>query len=101
MITEDTAKLITKFQHIDIHQHWLQQEYAERQIHFRWRSTKQIITDSLTKALQKQRFNAFIKMIGMVNIKEHLMAEKRMEALKDQLTAQKKTDPEIILQLIH
>ena len=87
LITEDTAKLITKFQHIDIHQHWLRQEYAERQVHFRWRSTKEMIADGFIKALQKQRFDAFIKMIGMVNIKKHLMAKKRMETLKDQLIA--------------
>jgi len=61
-----------------------------------------MITDGLTKALQKQRFNAFVKMIEIIDIKEHLMAEKRMEALKDQLSVQKKkTDPEIILQLTH
>ena len=63
---------------------------------------KEMIADGLTKALQKQRFDAFVRMIGMVDIKERLMAEKRMEALKDQLIVQKKeTDLEIILQLIH
>ena len=61
-----------------------------------------MIADGLTKALQKQRFNAFVQIIGIVDIKERLMAEKRIEALKDQLIAQKKeTDPKIILQLTH
>jgi len=60
LITEDTAKLIIKLWHIDIHQHWLQQEHAERQMQFRWKSIKEIIADSLIKALQKQRFNAFV-----------------------------------------
>jgi hypothetical protein len=44
-----------------------------------------MITDGLIKALQRQRFNAFIRMIGMVDIKERLMTDKRMEAIKDQL----------------
>ena len=101
LITEDAAKLITKLRHIDIHQHWLRQEYAERRVHFRWRSTKEMIADGLTKVLQKQRFDTFVRIIGMVNIKERLMAEKRMEDLKDQLIAQRETDPEIILQLTH
>ena len=60
-----------------------------------------MIADGLIKALQKQRFNAFVRMIKMVDIKERLMAKKRIEALKDQLTAQKETDSEIILQLTH
>jgi hypothetical protein len=56
-----------------------------------------MIADSLTKALQKQRFDAFVRMIGIVDIKERLMEEKRMEALKDQLIAQKRElDPEIV-----
>jgi hypothetical protein len=102
LITEDAAKLITKLRHIDIHQHWLRQEYAERRVQFRWMSTKEMIADGLTKALQKQRFDAFVRMIGMVDIKERLMEEKRMEALKDQLMAQKReSDPEIVFQLTH
>ena len=32
LITEDTAKLITKLRHVDIHQHWLRQEYAMRRV---------------------------------------------------------------------
>ena len=42
-----------------------------------------MIADGLIKVLQKQRFDTFVQIIGMVNIKERLMAEKRMEALKD------------------
>ena len=30
LITEDTAKLITKLRHVNIHRHWLRQEYAMR-----------------------------------------------------------------------
>jgi len=102
LITEDAAKLITKLRHIDIHQHWLRQEYAERRVQFRWRSTKEMIADGLTKALQKRRFDAFVRMIGMVDIKERLMTDKRMEVLKDQLMARKReSDPEVVFQLTH
>ena len=45
-----------------------------------------MIADGFTKALQKQRFDTFVWVIGMVDIKERLMAEKRIEALRDQLT---------------
>ena len=56
LITEDTAKLITKLRHVDIHQHWLRQEYAMRRVIFQWKVTKEMIADGLTKALPKQRF---------------------------------------------
>ena len=35
LIKEDTAKLITKLRHVDIHQHWLRQEYAMKRVLFR------------------------------------------------------------------
>jgi hypothetical protein len=46
-----------------------------------------MIANGLIKALQRQRFDAFIKMIRMVNIKERLMTNKRIKAIKDQLMA--------------
>ena len=56
LITEDTAKLITKLRHVDIHQHWLRQEYAMRRVLFQWKATKEMIVNRLIKALPKQRF---------------------------------------------
>jgi hypothetical protein len=37
LIKEDTAKLITKFWHVDIHQHWPRQESAMKRVIFRWK----------------------------------------------------------------
>ena len=51
--------------------------------------TKEMIADGLTKALPRQRFKNFVKMIRMVDIKERLKVEKRMEDLKDHLIAQR------------
>jgi len=102
LIKEDTAKLTTKLRHVDIHQHWLRQEYAERRVIFRWTPTKEMIADGLTKALQRQRFDNFVRMVGLVDIKERLEAEKRMEVLRDQLIARKReSDPEIVFYLTH
>jgi hypothetical protein len=96
LIKEDTAKLITKLRHVDIHQHWLRQEYAMKRVLFQWKAMKEMITDGLTKALPKQKFENFIKMIGMVDIKERLNAEKWMEDLKEKLiTRRKETNTEI------
>ena len=49
--------------------------------------TKEMIADGLTKALPRQRFKNFVNMIRMVDIKERLKVEKRMEDLKDHLIA--------------
>src|SRR5271170_6358816 len=88
LITEDTAKLITKLRHVDIHRHWLRQEYAIRL--FQWKATKEMIADRLTKALPKQRFKSFVKTIGMVDIKERLNEEKQLEDLREKVRARRK-----------
>ena len=49
-----------------------------------------MIANSLTKALTRQKFDNFIRIIGMVDIKERLEAEKRMEVLKDYLNARRR-----------
>jgi transposase InsO family protein len=102
LIKEDTAKLITKLRHVDIHQHWLRQEHAMKRVIFRWKATKDMLADGLTKALPKQKFWNFVSMIGMVDIRERLDTEKRMEEMKEQLLARRK-DPnaEITVHLTH
>src|SRR5271154_5025187 len=99
LIKEDSAKLITKLRHVDIHQHWLRQEYAMNRVLFQWKTTKEMIADGLTKALPKQRFENFVKMIGMVDIRERLDAAKQMEDLKDKLMEKRKDHTEITAHL--
>jgi hypothetical protein len=41
-----------------------------------------MIINGLIKALPKQRFQSFINMIGIVDIKEQLTKEKQLEDLK-------------------
>jgi hypothetical protein len=43
-----------------------------------------MIAVGLTKALPRQKFRNFIGMIGLVDIRDRLQAEKRQEALKEQ-----------------
>jgi hypothetical protein len=44
-----------------------------------------MITDGLIKALLKQRFQSFINMIGIVDIKEQLTKEKHLEDLWEKI----------------
>jgi hypothetical protein len=48
-----------------------------------------MIADGLTKALPRQRFKAFVEMIGMVDIQERLQNEKRLEDLRERLLVTK------------
>ena len=90
LIKEDIARLIIKLRHINIYRYQLRQKYTERRVLFQQKLTKKIIANSLTKALPRQKFNTFVKIIGMVDIKERLNAEKRMEDLKDKLLVRRK-----------
>jgi hypothetical protein len=59
-------------------------------------ATKEMLADGLTKALLKQRFRNFVNMIGMVDIRERLDTERRMEEMKEMLVARRKqSDTEI------
>ena len=51
--------------------------------------TKEMITDGLMKALPKQRFQSFVNIIGMVDIKEWLAEEKQLEDLREKVRARR------------
>ena len=53
------------------------------------------------KALPKQRFQSFVDMIGMVDIKKQLNEEKQLEDLRENIKARRKDSDEIIAQLTH
>jgi transposase InsO family protein len=102
LITEDAAKLITKLRHVDIHNHWLRQEHAAKRVIFQWKPTTEMLADGFTKALPRQKFEKFTKMIGMVDISRRLTIEKRMEELKDKVLAQQRgSTPEVELTITH
>jgi len=49
-----------------------------------------MIADGLTKALPKQRFQNFVNLVGMVDIKERLDEEKQLEDLREKVRARRK-----------
>ena len=102
LLKEDSAKLNTKLRHVNIHQHWLRQEYAVRRVLFEWIPMTEIIADRFTRALLKQKFQNFIQMVGMVDISDRLRDKKRMEVLRETLKVRKvDEDPEIKVRLIY
>ena len=72
LMIKDSPKLVTKLKHVDIAQHWLRQEVANKSINIEWISTNEMAADGLTKALPIQKHKEFIKQLNLVDIK-HLI----------------------------
>jgi len=58
LLRQDTPKLDTKLRHIDVHQHWLRQEVQDKKIDVQWVPIDKMPTNSLTKILPCQRYEA-------------------------------------------
>jgi hypothetical protein len=71
-MVKESPKLVTKLKHVDIHQHWLRQEVEAKHVKIEWISTNEMPADGLTKALPHQKFDTFIKQLGMVDIKARI-----------------------------
>ena len=93
LVKEEFMKLSIKLCHVDIHNHWLHQEYAEQQVLFEWTPTKNMIADGLTKMLPPQWHEAFIKLIKIDDITEWIKVEKRMKVLRDKIRLNKAEQP--------
>ncbi len=57
---------------------------------------KDMIINRLIKALPKQRFQSFVNMIGIVDIKEWLADEKQLEDLRENIRARQKDSDKTI-----
>jgi hypothetical protein len=57
---------------------------------FQWKAIKDMITNGFTKALLKQRFQSFVNMIKIVDIKEQLTKEKHLEDLQKKVRTRQK-----------
>ena len=58
---------------------------------------KEIIADGLTKTLPKQRFQNFVNLVRMVDIKERLDEEKQLEDLREKVRARRKDSDDIVV----
>src|SRR5436305_6182788 len=73
-LQKDSNLIRTKLRHIDIHNHWLRQEVRDARISVRWVPTTEMPADGLTKPLARQRHEAFIRQLGLVDIADKLQA---------------------------
>ncbi|EAQ89508.1 hypothetical protein CHGG_06127 [Chaetomium globosum CBS 148.51] len=59
LVTKEIAVLQTKLRHVDIHNHWLRQEYQRGKIHVKYVPSKKMVADGLTKALNADNHQEF------------------------------------------
>ena len=75
LIVEDNARLKTRLRHVDIQNMWLKQEYRKARFKISYLATAEMPADGLTKALPRQKFNSFMRHLGLVEIKDLLENE--------------------------
>ena len=92
LLTNESAKLVTKLKHVDIHNHWLRQEVQEKRIKLVWVPTAKMPADGLTKPLGRQKHVAFREMIGLTDVTDRLERELRMETLRDAIRESRQGD---------
>jgi transposase InsO family protein len=85
LVTEESAKLATKLRHVDIHQHWLRQEFARKHINVQWVPTRDMMADGFTKALGKEKHQTFTRMMNLEDIGDRISRELRQDELKEQI----------------
>lgn len=72
LVTDEFAQLKTKLRHVDIHDHWLRQEYQQEKIDVKYTRSAQMMADGLTKSLQQEQFKKFRDQLGVVDISERI-----------------------------
>lgn len=73
LIIKEAPKLVTKLKHIDIHQHWLRQEFEKDEITLNWIETGKMPADGLTKSLSRQKHQNFIRQLNMVDVEKKIL----------------------------
>jgi hypothetical protein len=68
VLSNQQPQFATKLRHIDVHQLWLRQEVLAGRIHLNWVPTADMPADGLTKALTRQKHEAFVQQLGLVHL---------------------------------
>ena len=77
LVNSELAVLSTRLRHVDIHNHWLRQEVSENRIEVAYTPSTENMADGFTKPLKQELFQKFVKMSGLVDIRERI--EKAIE----------------------
>lgn len=72
--SSDSDCVNTKLRHVDLHQLWIRQETSKGKMNVEWIPSAKEEADGFTKLLSKQKFEIFIKQIGL----RHLPSVKKV-----------------------
>lgn len=78
LVNAEIAQLQTKLRHVDIHNHWLRQEIANKRIRVTYVESKGMTADGLTKALPVGSWPTFLAQLGLIDVTDQIA--KRREA---------------------
>ncbi|TIC93799.1 Retrovirus-related Pol polyprotein from transposon TNT 1-94 [Colletotrichum higginsianum] len=84
LVTSELSKLRTKLRHVDIHNHWLRQEIAERRVDVAYTPSAELMANGLTKALDMTKHDAFIQQLNMTNEKVILESNRARDLAADE-----------------
>ena len=70
LVTQEISRLQTKLRHVDIHNHWLRQEYSTGKINVEYVPSAEMIADGLTKALPINKWITFLDHLGLVEVRD-------------------------------
>ena len=85
LVNADVAVLQTKLRHVDIHNHWLRQCAARKQIKVDYKPTGSMLADGLTKALPQASFERFRAELGLEDLGTLFKERKHREITEDEL----------------
>ena len=72
LMRAEIDKLSIKLKHVDIQNHWLHQEYEQRNIIIHYVNSKSMIADRLTKTLSLNSHCHFLDQMNLIDIQDHL-----------------------------
>lgn len=79
LLTEEISQLKTNLRHVDIHNHWLRQEYRLGHMKAVYTKSAEMIADGLTKALQNNAFTEFVHQMNLQDVSRQLVARRQEE----------------------
>lgn len=72
LVNLDSPRIKTALKHVDVHNSWARQAYQEGHFKVAYTPSAEMLADGLTKALPGQKFDQFVKQLGLVDIR-HLI----------------------------
>lgn len=87
LVSRDPAKLQTKLRHVDIHNHWMEEAVAQKQVLVEYTPIADMLADGLTQALSVDMFRKFRALVGIMDVTEQIKGRKLKKVTNEDLEA--------------